>query len=713
MSSTMAPHRVRPPRRALRATAWVATLALAVGAAINAPSDAADAAESGNAASVLQAWGGDNSHGENDLPFDLRSGRKMVTKMDLGASHGVAITSDKKLYAWGDNTHGEGSIPQHLQNLGAIDVAAGVGFNAVVGDDYNVRVWGDTTHGQENVPQAAVDANILQVAAGTRHVIAKSSAGKVYAWGENNFGQTSIPAAVNNTTIQSVDANIYYSMALSSSGKVYVWGSNSWGVVDVPASLANKKVVQIAAGYRHALALTSDNEIVAWGDNTEGALNVPALAPGDRWTQIAAGNGFSAGVAKDSPTGGVWGSGATSVRQSPQPPVPGSAPVAIVAGGSSLVQGFKRLGVVAAPTVTKVDGVFRVGTPIQATHATFGPDDGFVTKTGEWLKVKGDVVTTVGTGMSYTPKAADIGSNLAFRTNGANDAYGSAYSDTPQVPVKGTLFTSATKPVISGDAYVGSTLKGSLSSAPAADSYRYDWYADGVYRKTSDQRGEYVVQESDRGKKITLMGYADKAGYEQIAAGTSDPTATVLDAPQFQISSPPMVKGTPRVGSLLGVTPAVVSPTPAQTSYQWYRNGQPITGATGSSYRAAQIDYGKSVGVMVTLAGPGRRDTVVGSQTVTISKVSPRLSWTAKQGSRSGSKRNVRISVAASATGVAPLSGVVKIRDGGKVVRTMTLKKSKASSVVKLKRGTRTITVTYYGTTGVYAKSLTKRLRVR
>ncbi|KRC57006.1 hypothetical protein ASE19_04185 [Nocardioides sp. Root79] len=687
------------------------TLALAVAAAISTPTGA-DGAEPGNGASVMQAWG-DNSSGQTDLPSDLRGGLKAVMKISLGHRHGTAVTADKKLYAWGDNSHGEGSVPDYLQNLGAIDVASGWGFNVVLGDDFNARVWGDTPYGLDSVPQAAVDVDLIQVAAGGNHALAKSSGGKVFAWGGNNLGQTDVPTAVKNTTIKSIAAGVGFSLALSSSGKVYAWGTPSYGLSTVPPALEGKTVVQIAAGRSHALALTSDNEIVAWGDNSQGALNVPALAPGDRWTQIAAGDGFSSGVAKDSQTAGVWGSGATGIRQPPPQPSAGSNPVSVAAGGDFLVQGFKRLGVIAAPTVTRVEGVFRVGTPVQASHATFGPDDATVTKTGEWFTVRNDVVIKVGTGMTYTPKATDIGWNLVFRTRAVSTSYGSAYSDTAQAPVKGTLFTSVTRPVITGDAYIGSTLKGSLSSVPAADSYRYDWYADGVYRKTSDTRGEYVVQEADRGKKITLMGYADKAGHERIAAGTSEPTATVLDAPQFQVSMPPMVKGTARVGSMLGVTPAVVSPTPAQTSYQWYRNGQPISGATDSSYRAARADDGRSVGVMLTFAGPGRRDTVAVSPSVTIGKAAPRLIWTAKQGSRSGSKRYVGISVAVSAAGVPSLTGVVKIRDGSKVVKTLTLRRGRASTVVKLARGKRTIKVTYYGTTGVHATSLTRRLNVK
>lgn len=696
------------PRGVRRATAWLATLALAAGVVLttqNAPAHAATA----NGSSFMQAWG-NNDFGQTQLPLDLRTGLKNVLKISLGAHHGVAATADKKLYAWGANAHGEGSVPDYLQNLGTIDVAAGNGFNVVLGDDFNARVWGDTPFGLDSVPAAAVAANLLEVAAGHDHALAKSSAGKVFAWGNNAKGQTTIPTAVSNTTVQAIAGGTGFSMALTSGGKVLVWGDNSFGQRNMPPALDGEKVIQIAAGARHALALTEDNEIYSWGSNAEGALNVPALGPGDKWLQIAAGDGFSSGVAKNSPTAGVWGLGATGTRLPPAPS--GSNPGSIAAGGDFLVQGFRRLGVSAAPSVTTVDGAFRVGTPIQATHAKFGPTDA-VTKTGEWLKVVGNVVTTVGTGTTYTPTAADMGANIAFRTNAASLDFGSAYADTAQFLVKGTLFASVTKPVVAGDTYVGSTLKGSLASTPEADSYRYDWYADGVYRMTSDAKGEYVVQEADLGKKITLLGYADKVGYERIEAGSSDPTATVTRAPNFDVQRPPVVSGIARVGVLLGVNAAAVLPKPSQTTYQWYRNGAPIRGATAPTYRSVQSDAGSSIGATVVLSGPGRSDTTVSSQTVVIGKATPKVSVKTRTGRKSGKKRKVMIVVAVSAAGVPPLGGTITIRDGKKIVKTLKLSKGKRTYTAKLKRGQHTLKITYNGTTGVVAKSLTKRLKLK
>lgn len=711
MSTSTAPDQARHQPSSRRATAWFASLALAAGtAAALAPAPDAHAVTA-YSASALQAWG-NNDYGQTQLPADLRGGLKVVSAISLGDHQGLAATTDKKLYAWGDNTHGEGTVPDYLQNLGTIDVAAGDGFNVVLGDDFNIRVWGSTPYSLDSVPQVIVDGDVTKVAAGHDHALALMSTGKVAGWGRAATGATLPPTSVILGTMKDIAAGNGFSVALSTSGKVYAWGDNTYGAAKVPASLDGRKVVQIAAGEHHALALTEDGEIVGWGSNTEGALNIPALAPGDRWVQIAAGDGFSAGTSAQSPVAGVWGSGATGVRQSPAPS--GSNAVSVVAGGDFLVQGFRRLGVASAPTVTtSPGGVFRAGTPIQATHATFGPTD-TVAKSGQWLKVTNEVVSTVGTGLTYTPTNADIGSTLVFRTNADNGTYGSAFSDTPQIQVKARLFTSISRPRIAGSPYVGATLSAAdVTTVPTTTTYRYDWYADGTYRKTSDARGEYVVQEADRGKRITVLVYADKEGYERIQAEVSEPTAVVTDAPGHQVQSPPRITGPAKVGTLLTVTAPVAQPRPDRTTYQWYRDGVAIASATGDRYRAVPADAGRRIDVLATLSSAGRTDTATRSSVVTIAKATPVLAWKAKQVSRSGAKRKVALSVAVAASGLPPLGGVVTIRDGGKVVKTVTLRGGKASVTLKLKRGKRTLTVTYAGTTGVGPVSSVKKIRIK
>lgn len=62
----------------------------------------------------------------------------------------------------------------------------------------------------------------------------------------------------------------------------------------------------------------------------------------------------------------------------------------------------------------------------------------------------------------------------------------------------------------------------------------------------------------------------------------------------------PVISGTAATGSILTASPGSWSPTNATLTYQWLRDGQPISGATGASYVATAADSGHDVSVRVT-----------------------------------------------------------------------------------------------------------------
>ena len=41
------------------------------------------------------------------------------------------------------------------------------------------------------------------------------------------------------------------------------------------------------------------------------------------------------------------------------------------------------------------------------------------------------------------------------------------------------------------------------------------------------------------------------------------------------------------------------------TSYQWLRNGKPISSATAATYKPTKSDKGKKLSVKITVASPG------------------------------------------------------------------------------------------------------------
>lgn len=81
-------------------------------------------------------------------------------------------------------------------------------------------------------------------------------------------------------------------------------------------------------------------------------------------------------------------------------------------------------------------------------------------------------------------------------------------------------------------------------------------------------------------------------------------------APSVRVTAASTLSGAAVVGKLLRVTPGTFSPTPASTTRTWFRNGVPIPGARGVTYRLRAEDLGASVSVQVAAASPGYTTSV-------------------------------------------------------------------------------------------------------
>ncbi|WP_224760554.1 ExeM/NucH family extracellular endonuclease [Salinibacterium sp. ZJ450] len=90
-------------------------------------------------------------------------------------------------------------------------------------------------------------------------------------------------------------------------------------------------------------------------------------------------------------------------------------------------------------------------------------------------------------------------------------------------------------------------------------------------------------------------------------------TGTSIDVPLTIISNledvantkAPKITGSAQVGKTLGVNAGNWSVKKPVFSYQWLRDGQPIDGATGASYRVTAADSGRALSVVVTAAASG------------------------------------------------------------------------------------------------------------
>jgi len=130
----------------------------------------------------------------------------------------------------------------------------------------------------------------------------------------------------------------------------------------------------------------------------------------------------------------------------------------------------------------------------------------------------------------------------------------------------------------------------------------------GEYTISGLASGAYKV-EFGAGKNYVTQYYNNKSGLSEAEAVPviAPATKSEIDAAMQTTSTPPanttapVVSGTPGLGSTLLCAPGLWTGKPAPTfSYQWLRDGAPISGANATSYTVQSADAGNSLSCQVT-----------------------------------------------------------------------------------------------------------------
>ena len=149
--------------------------------------------------------------------------------------------------------------------------------------------------------------------------------------------------------------------------------------------------------------------------------------------------------------------------------------------------------------------------------------------------------------------------------------------------------------------------------------------------------------------------------------------AAVIVAATLKLKRPYVLKGRPILGHTLTVSDGKFKPSAAAVSYQWVRNGVPITGATAATYLLTTEDVAQVVGVVVTGSLPNV--TPISQGVLVDSAVRSIPDCTTRTQRKKGGKVIVHFEV--TAPGVAEPDGTVVIKVGSRE-RTVTVKKGKA-----------------------------------
>lgn len=162
------------------------------------------------------------------------------------------------------------------------------------------------------------------------------------------------------------------------------------------------------------------------------------------------------------------------------------------------------------------------------------------------------------------------------------------------------VFTTTPDPALKGTLRVGQTLSVNTGTwAPTQPtSFTYKWQRAHSGNIKGGTKSTYRLTAADLGKQLRVIITAKHKNHSDMRR------TSVWSVPVKQgvfVKKPtPTVSGTPKVGSKLTATAGAWWPAPTKVSYQWYRNGAKISGATSRTRTLTSADRGRSLKVKVT-----------------------------------------------------------------------------------------------------------------
>jgi hypothetical protein len=215
------------------------------------------------------------------------------------------------------------------------------------------------------------------------------------------------------------------------------------------------------------------------------------------------------------------------------------------------------------------------------------------------------------TGSTYTVRTEDVGKRIGvYVTPVSADFVGAAMTSERWVFAFGK-FAAMSAPTIKGTALAGQLLTAVPGPAPTPvqDAASYYWYRDGGQISGPSADPTYRLTTVDAGHKITARVEYEKTNYDRALSPAS---AAVAPPGYFVVGPTPTIIGTAATGYTVTARTSATTPTATSVVRQWYRDGKPITGATGTSYRLTAADQWHQINFRITFKRAG---TVSATQT--------------------------------------------------------------------------------------------------
>jgi hypothetical protein len=262
-----------------------------------------------------------------------------------------------------------------------------------------------------------------------------------------------------------------------------------------------------------------------------------------------------------------------------------------------------------------ITGIRTVGQELAVTLGTWAPfdldNDGFVYS---WRRSGSAEV--IGTEPTYTLVNADAGRTITVTVSAVKPGYALRNVQSVATTSIVSAFEANPDPVITGDNTVGQLLTADVSGwSPTPTTFRYVWRRDGV-AITGATSATYRLVAADANKPITVTVTASRTGFESPVL-TSAPTENIVLG--TLLAPLPTISGVAAANQTLTAipgtwTPAVPATGAGSFTYQWFADGDPITGETRSTFRirAADVTNAAEISVSVTgsVAGYGSRTEI-------------------------------------------------------------------------------------------------------
>ncbi len=393
------------------------------------------------------------------------------------------------------------------------------------------------------------------------------------------FFERALPqhGGANQLIASNPSGSVTSSVAQITFSKVATWGGAP-GLSNAPVDLGS--VLAVASGYTHALAIRSDRSVAVWGTTANGVTNVP---PGlSNVVAISGGNNFSVALTGDGAVA-AWGLGSSGQTNIPA----GATNVVAVSAGGSHSLALRANGTVAA-WGTSANGVTNVPAGLSnvvaiaagSTHSLALKDDGTVVQWGSYGIAP--VLTNI------VAISAGFSQSLALRANGTVLAWTATKAPGPPFGLSNVVAISA-----------GGGVSGYfLSVALRADGTLVAW--------------------GDNASSGQMSVPANLLSATAISAGGSSTLALLNDRSPAITLQPWNHRVAPGTNVALGVLTVGQAPV----RYQWYRNDEPLPGAT-SNWLAFTNTHPAHNGAYQLIAtnGYGAVTSAVATVTVTVPPV--------------------------------------------------------------------------------------------